>query len=470
MATQLVTPAVPGPSPIPLLGWRGNLFQFYRDPLAYMWQLYRTYGEIAGYVAGRNGFVFAFGPTYNHQILSNPDLFHSYLVAIPFPPDSAAERLNSGLICMNGERHRQHRRLIQPTFHKQQVETYRDDMVLLTERMLEQWRPGMRLDIERTMQQLTMRIAAKTLFGLDSVPDAQRIGRIFIDVLDLASSPVATFAPVNVPGSPYARLLATAERAETHLRAMIGAKRTATTRTHDVLTTLIHTRDETGETMTDAELVGHAYVLFTAGHETTSNALTWALFLLSQHPQVLMDLTDEVQGLLRGAAPTVAQLGQLPLLERVIKESMRLLPPAYVGGRRTTEPVHVGPYPLPEGATVLFSQYITHRLPDLYPEPQRFLPDRWQSISPSIYEYLPFGAGARMCIGATFAMMELKIVLAMLLQRYWLTLTPGARIARQVTINLSPRYGMPMTVGLAGQPIRHVAVRGNIREMVDLED
>lgn len=150
--------------------------------------------------------------------------------------------------------------------------------------------------------------------------------------------------------------------------------------------------------------------------------------------------------MLRGSAPTVEQLGRMPLLERVIKESMRLLPTAAIGSRVSTGPFELGPYHFPRRTFVNFSQYLTHRLPELYPEPQRFKPERWETIDPSPYEYLPFGAGPRMCIGATFAMTELRIVLAMLLQRFRLAVVPGAQIDWGMTITLGIKGPLPMTV------------------------
>jgi cytochrome P450 len=156
------------------------------------------------------------------------------------------------------------------------------------------------------------------------------------------------------------------------------------------------------------------------------------------------------------------------LLECVIKESMRVLPSVVYNTRNSTEPFELGPYHLPSGTTVGFSNYITHHMPELYPQPEKFLPQRWLSTTPSPYEYLPFGAGPRICIGATFAMMMLKISLAMIVQRYRLTVAPGSRIDRKVTVTLSPKYGVPMRIGPPDRQFAKSEVRGNIHEMVDL--
>jgi cytochrome P450 len=461
-----ITP-IPGPRAMPLVGWRGNLLRFGADPLGYIRRLHHSYGELAAFIQDRPGWMFAFGPAYNHLLLSNPDLFYSK----PFldaPPGSALERLISGLLSMNGPAQRQRRKLMLPAFHKKRIETYRDDMVAVTQQVLDGWRPGARLDIAREMQKLTLRIASKALFGLDTTAQADQLGITIKRWLNLLDSMGPTLFPIDLPGTPLHRLLRLSERLEADITAMIARKRTMLDDDRDILAMLIQARDEGGGGLSDAELIGQATVLFIAGHETSSNALTWTLFLLSQHPRVLDELCEELHGALRGGAPSIEQLDRLPLLERVIKESMRLLPPASLGLRVSTAPFELGPYQLPRGATVFFSQYITHHMPELYPEPQRFQPERWLTIDPSIYEYLPFGAGPRMCIGATFALFEIKIALALILQRCRLELRPGARIDRRIRITLSPQHGMPMAVLPAGHRIAPLRPRGNINEMVAL--
>ena len=452
---------------MPLLGWRGNLLRFSADPLGYVRCLHRGYGELVAFIQDRPGWMFAFGPEYNHLLLSNPDLFYSE----PFmktPPGSALERLTSGLLSMNGPPQRQRRKLMMPAFHKKRIETYRDDMVAVTQQVLDGWRPGARLDIGREMQKLTLRIASKALFGLDTTAQADQLGGMIKRWLNLLDSIGPALFPVDLPGMPLHRLLRLSERLEADITTMIARKRATLGDDRDVLAMLIQARDEDGGGLSDAELIGQATVLFIAGHETSSNALTWTLFLLSQHPRVLDELCEELHGALRGDAPSIEQLDRLPLLERVIKESMRLLPPASLSLRVSTAPFELGPYQLPRGATVFFSQYITHHMPELYPEPERFLPERWLAINPSVYEYLPFGAGPRMCIGATFALFEIKIALALILQRYRLELRPGARIDRRLRITLSPQHGMPMVVLPPDRSVAPQRPRGNVNEMVAL--
>jgi cytochrome P450 len=212
-------------------------------------------------------------------------------------------------------------------------------------------------------------------------------------------------------------------------------------------------------------------VLLIAAHETSSHTLSWTLLLLSQHPEVLGALLAELDAKLGGSAPTLEQLGQLPVLDSVVKESMRLLPATpFLFFRRATGSFELGPYTLPEKAVVLLSPLVTHREPSLYPEPLRFWPERWKTLSPSTYEYLPFGAGPRMCIGASFANMALRVLLALLVQRFRFTLSPDARVSRLVRgITLGPKHGLPMRIDAQDRRSAPPGpVRGDIHQLVQL--
>ena len=469
MSTVATAPStIPGPRGLPLLGWRGNSFPFLRDPIAYISSIYSRYGEIVGLARGELTQVFAFGPEFNRQLLTDTNLFHTIFETIT-PARLKRRRRGIGLLNMNGEQHRQQRRLMMPAFHKKAVESYRDDMVAIVDDVLSRWQPGQTFDLAHEMQQLALRIASRTLFGLDATEHAQGVGRLIKQLLETPFfAPSIALFPVNVPGTPYHRMLMLADQLDTEILAMIRRKRAAQSEQADVLAMLIHARDEDGSGMTDAELLGQTTTLLIAGHETTSNALTWTLFLLAQHPWVLANLVDELDSTLRGDAPAVEQLNQLPLLERVIKESMRLLPPASLASRVSTAPFVLGPYEMPKGVFVTWSPYITHRIPALYHEPKRFLPERWEAIDPSPYEYIPFGAGPRMCIGATFAMMEIKLVLAILLQRFQLMTVPDAKVDYQMKITLSPKHGLPVMVARRNEPFIKHGVSGTIHRIIDL--
>lgn len=467
-----VTSQLPGSRPMPIVGRHGNFAQFLRDPIHYMQASYEAYGPLSALVDHDRRHVLAVGPEYNRQILSDSSLF--YTVFDTMMPERLKRRQKAfGLLQMNGEQHKQQRRLMMPAFHRKRIELYRDDMITLTETMLEQWWPGRQIDLSHEMQQLTLRVASKTLFGLDTSDRSVEMGHLIKRWLDTPFfAPEVIFFPFDVPGAPFRRAVRIAEQLSAELLHMIQCKRAMLHQSldeqYDVLTMLIQARDEDGGMLTDQELLGQATTLLIAGHETTANTLTWCLLLLAQHPHVLAELLDEITGVLGGAAPSVEQLNALPLLEGVIKESLRLLPTVALGTRMSTAPFQIGRYHLPKGAFVSFSQHLTHRLPDLYPEPLKFKPERWAAIDPSPYEYIPFGGGPRMCIGAVFAMMQLKIVLAMLLQRYKLGIAPGTRVDWQLGMTLGPKGALPMTVMAHSHRFSKSPILGTIHEMVDL--
>jgi cytochrome P450 len=467
-----------GPAPMPILGWRGNVVRFFLDPIGYMAPLPRAHGAVVSFARGGGGpvvireadqgTVFAFGPACAQAVLTQMGVFHS--MRVPGPPESRSfERLTSGLFNMNDAKHRTQRRSIQPAFHRARLESYHATMVALTERTLAGLRVGDTCDLVKAMTPLTLAIANKTLFGLDLTPGTTSIGEQVQQVVGLSMSPAA-LVPLNLPFTPRRRLITASARLEQDLRAVIAERRAVGAGGDDVLSTLLATRDgdEEADALTEDELVGQLFVLFLAGHDTTKNALAWTLLLLVQHPEILADVLDELRRVLGGDPPTHDQLSRLPLLDRVIKESLRLLPPAPFTGRMTVQPTELAGVELPARTEVFLSPYCLHRDPELYPDPQRFRPARWETGSRSPFEYAPFGAGPRMCIGAAFAMLELQIVLAMLLQRFGLELAPGTRIDRKTTLVMTPRHGMPMILRPAGVIAPATRVRGNVREMVEL--
>lgn len=480
---------VPGPRSIPLIGPAGSVFRFINDSVGYSSQLFRRYGPTVALCAdgGTNlyspqldcpGTVLVYGPELARQAATQHEVYYKYPLSLTLyrkrEDSKRAEPLKHfgvGLFGVNSDEHRQHRRLLMPAFHKKRIEAYRDDMVAITQSELDQWQVGRQLDIARALRFLTMRVATKTLFGRDSGDHDGEAGHLLQEALTVCASPLTTLLPFDLPGLPYRHFLDLIGRFDEQMRAIIAQKRASGLDEGDVLSMLLSACDEeSGLQLTEDEVLGHTGVIFAAGHETSSNALIWTLLLLTQHPHVAADLLDELEGVLHGEAPTVEQLQHLPLLDHVVKESMRVLPPAPWNGRVLAQATELGGYALPAGTEVFASIYHTHHMPDLYPQPEVFDPGRWERITPSIFEYQPFSAGPRMCIGASFAIMEIKIVLAMLLQRYRLQCLPQQRVDRSGLIVITPKGGLPVIVHRQDhQFTRGVSgIRGNIREMVTL--
>jgi cytochrome P450 len=215
----------------------------------------------------------------------------------------------------------------------------------------------------------------------------------------------------------------------------------------DVISMLLQAQDEDGSTMTDQQVRDETLTLLAAGHATTANTLSWAFYLLSNHPEQRKTLLDELQRVLSGRAPTVDDLARLPYLDMVVKEAMRLYPPAWMQPRYTVDDFEYGGYHIKRGTIILMSQWVTHRLPDLWPEPDQFKPERFHPETGQKYHpqaYFPFGAGSRICIGMPFANLEARILLGAILQRYVPRLAPGFPVVPQPMVTLFPKFGLQM--------------------------
>ncbi|MEL6525627.1 MAG: cytochrome P450 [Chloroflexota bacterium] len=462
---------IPGPSSrFGAIGVYAHLIDFFRRPIDTMRQYQQTYGDMSAVLSaseeGTSSFYFAFGADYNRAVFSKPQYYHSS--AMLDIKDDSVRRLGNGLTFMNGDEHLGKRRLIMPAFHKKYIESYRDDMVALTNTMLDSWSVGGVVDINRACHDLTAKIAIKTLFGLDADREGEAMSHLIMQWMTLATSPALRIITLDMPFSPVRKMRKLSHTLESHFYELIARKRPTAAQDSDVLATLMHTVDEDGNMLSDDDLIGQVNVLFLAGHETSANALTWTLFLLSQHPDIYRNVRDELAGVLGGDAPTIEQLGKLPYLEAVINESMRVLPPVVWIQRIAAQDVELGEHTLGEGSTLILSHFMTHHNADVYPNPRQFDPSRWDDWKPAPYEYMAFSAGPRMCIGAGFAMMEMKIALAMILQRYTLNLVPNAQIDRHVTVTLSPKDGIPMRVKRADEAMQVHPAGGDIRELVTL--
>jgi cytochrome P450 len=443
---------------------------FFRDPISCMREAYRKngaltiLGPVLPHEKNRRLNVLSVGPEYNRQVLNDPELFRTTGQTLRGPDDSAQRRVRFGLTRMQGPTHKRQRKLVMPPFHKKAVESYHDLMVGTAEALLQDWRAGTVRNLYREMRHVSLRLASSVLFSAD--PAAVQAGSMIEEWFRRNFSASTWLFPFDLPGTSYRRLLRHAEKLERFILSMIEQRRNNPEGRTDVLSILTQARDDENHGMSDMELVGQATILFAASYETTASTLTWTLFLLAQHPQIANELMDELDAVLAGAPPRNEQLLQLPFLERVLKESMRILPPVPYTIRSATADVEMGGFKVPKNSRVICSHFLTHHQPELYPEPERFLPDRWLKIDPSQYEYMPFSAGPRACIGAIFAMQAMKISIAMILQRFRLQIVDGIRIERAVRVTMSPRHDIPIKIVAQDRKFRRSVVRGNICEMV----
>jgi cytochrome P450 len=462
---------IPGPALNPLLGWRGVALEFARDSVGYLHRLHNRFGTIARVGQGNMWVTFTFHPEYTRQILNNPNLFYSYTlddIPFPFSDIEALRSMTTALSLLNGKRHKQQRRLMAPAFHNNVLPIYVQEIIQSIEDFFCSWQLGEVIDLYQAMDLFTISMSMRIFVGMEPDEEGQRFADHFETVLRLLFDPSVFLLPYNLPGFPYRRLIIHGGRLERELKDLIQRRRAKGLGGIDTLSMFLQSHDEEGTRMTDNEIVGETVAVFRGGSKTSASALTWIIFFLAQHSEVYSCLVEELTGTLRGAAPTFEQLNQLPLLDGVVKEGLRLIPPVVWGVRYSVEDFDLGEYHFEKGSSVIYSSHVTHHMPEIYQDPYKFNPYRWETIKPSAYEYFPFNAGPRRCLGAEFAMMELKITLAILLQRYRFVLLPNQRIDRIGLTGSIPKYGMQVKLEKMNAPFTKVPVRGNVHRLVDL--
>ncbi|WP_373652804.1 cytochrome P450 [Schlesneria sp. DSM 10557] len=448
----------------------GRLMDFPDDPVACLRELHARHGSICAMEEQGQRIYFVFGPEFNHQILSDMANFHSQFFAIRGSRNSPQRRLSSGLLSMNGEQHKRNRRMVMDAFMKKAILNYIPSIQSEVEAMLAEWVPGTERDVSRDMTDFMLRLTSTILFGIDQPEVAYRIGHMIDEWVHLNHEiGMGAFVADPTIANRYSDLLEYAGKLEAEILGMIKLRKQNPTGS-DALSILINAHDSEGS-ITDEELVGSAALMFAAAHLTTAHTLTWTLFLLAQHPTAMTQLHEELTANLTGGFPTVAQLEQLPFVERTLKESMRILPASSYSQRVAAAPVELGPFQLTPGAGIVFSQFITHHMPGIYSDPEAFLPNRWLNINPSPYQYLPFGAGPRMCLGAPLAMLILKTTLPTILQRFKVTMVPNSEVSSKViSTMLGPTTSVMMRIDHQDGKFHSAPVRGNIHEMVDLRE
>ena len=447
----------------------GRLEDFVSDPIACMRWLHREHGDVAVLRESEQQLAFIFTPELNHQVLSDTKQFYSRFFALRGPKRSAQRRLTCGLLSMNGDEHKQQRRQVSGPFEKRAIRIHHETVTTLTSQMLDDWRPGETLDIATEMTVLARKITSTILFGMDQMQIALEIGEMLDPWVELNHQlGLAALLPTEDFMPQYEALLALAERLEARIMDLVQLRRGAGKLGADLLSQLIRVHDETGGIMSE-QLIGHVALLFGAAHMTTANTLGWTLFLLAQHPDVMHPLFRELRTGFYDEPLAAFDSAKGSLLDRVLRESMRLLPASSYSQRSNSVSVELGPISLAKNSVVIFSQFMTHHRPDLYPNPEVFDPDRWLTITPTPYEYLPFGAGPRLCLGAPLAMFTLKTILPLILKRFRLSVVADSAITgRVVSTMLNPIYGLPMQVAAPDGQFVTAPVGGNIHLLVDM--
>jgi cytochrome P450 len=442
MATAL---APPGPRGHFLTG---SLPEFSGDRLGFFTGLARQYGDVAAFRLGWRRAL----------LLSHPDAIE-YVLATASKNFTKhfAIRLNrlllgNGLLGSEGDLWLRQRRLAQPAFLRDRVAAYGPRMVACAQAMLVRWQAGQTRDLHAEMMQLTLEIVAQTLFGADVTGHAPDVRTALEAALTgyVARLKKLILLPEWVPTPTNLRLRRAVRRLDEIIYRIIQERRAQGSKGDDLLSLLLNARDQDdGSRMTDRQLRDEAMTLFLAGHETTALALTWAWYLLAQHPEVEEHLLAELRAVLGCRPPTVADLPRLAYAERVVMETLRLYPPVYAIGREAIADCEIGGYPVRAGTTLLMSQWVVHRDPRFYDRPEVFDPDRWVSDRARHLPrcaFFPFGGGPRICIGNSFALMEAVLILATVVPHFRLILVPGQQVKPRAFLTLRPEHGIQMVL------------------------
>lgn len=439
---------VPGVRGLPLLG---NLLEFRRDRFNLYTRIREECGDIGEYHLGARRVVMLNAPEHIQAVLiDHDDDFEKSPASTYF----LRPVLGNGLLTTDRVSHKRQRKLVVPAFQHRRIAAYGETMVEFAQRVQQTWAEGHIIDIEEAMTRLTLGIVCKALFDTDVLNQTKEIGEALTIALHHITEQITAFIPLPItwPTSSNLRFRKALTYLDATIARMIEERRSNYQDRNDLLSLLLQAKDEgDGSGLTDKQIRDEVMTLFLAGHETTAVALTWTWYLLTQHPEIYAKVLNEVDTVLKGRAPTVADLPNLPYTLQVLKEALRLYPPVHSIGRLTAVPIKLGNYSLPAGVIVGVCFYLIHRRPDYFPDPERFNPDRFTPEAEQRlprFAYMPFSAGPRNCLGSQFAMMEGHLILATLAQHvtFKLASDAGQNIAPNPLITLRPKSSIKMIV------------------------
>ncbi|WP_117595471.1 MULTISPECIES: cytochrome P450 [Haloprofundus] len=432
----------PGPDGLPLLG---SAIASIRGGLAFSERMAREYGDVVHW-EDPAGHVYQLNHpddiervlVHNNQNYEKGDEFQKVLGPLT----------GNGILNSEGEEWRRNRRLVQPSFHPDRIQVYSEMMTDLTGNVLDEWEDGEAYSIHEEMMELTLRIVTKALFGVDIDEYVDEVEAAIEAFLPATTSLPNVLLPEDVP-LPSRRRMANARDTLDRVVDDIIQQKKGSPGDHDVVSMLLAARDEDGEPLSERQIRDEAITLLAAGHETTAVSMTYTAFLLSQHPQIEAKLVAELDRVLGGDLPTMADLPELTYTERIVKESMRLYPPVPRIVRESVDADVLGGYRIPPRSKIMLNQWVVHRDARWYDDPLAFDPERWtdefERSLPRL-AYFPFAAGPRRCIGDRFAMLEARLILAMMYQRFHLELVSDRSIEVIPTVTSRPKEDIVVTV------------------------
>jgi cytochrome P450 len=411
--TDLPSETPPGPDGLPVLG---NVRPLVDDPWAFYDEL-SEYGDVVSYSVPRMEFCTVLHPDLIERVLvTDNERFGKFGFE-----DLGGEFMSEGLLLAEGEQWQRQRTAAQQAFTPDRIREYGDAMGRYADEMADEWADGETVALDRRFSRLTLRILSRSLFDLDLGGDADVVTEVAAAINDRGDlDGVSTFLPLWMPTPRNLRCRRAVSAFHPFVDDLIAERRGSTDEYDDLLASLMGAETDPGEHLPHEELRDSMATFLFAGHETTSLALTYLVLLVSQHDDVRRRLHEEYEAVLGGRRPRLEDLPDLEYTERVIDETLRLYPPAYIIFRTAREDVELGGYRIPEGTNLSLPQFFVHTDDQWYDDPETFDPDRWtDEFEESLpeYAYFPFGGGPRHCIGMRFAMQELKTVVPTLLQR-----------------------------------------------------
>jgi cytochrome P450 len=424
-------------------------YRIARDPLPILLGGYEKFGPIFTLRLLHSRVVFMLGPEANHFVtVAHPENFHwregSFGDLIPL--------LGDGLLTIDEDYHDKARATMMPAFHREQVAASVEAMIAEATPAIETLRPGQVVDIYEWMRGLAMRIAMRALLGLD--PDEAGTGAAAAEHFERALEFYGIDFALRFlrgPGSPWRKMLGSrAVLNDIVFSEIAHRRRSPDPERMDILSLLLGVRDEADEGFSDREVRDQLMTLMFAGHDTSTSTLTFMMYELSRRPDVVERLQEEQEQVLGDTAPDIDKLErEMPYLDMVLDEVLRLYPPAWIGPRRVVRDFEFGGHPVPKGAYLNYCSWASHRIPEIFPDPEAFIPERFTPERKAALPrgaYVPFGGGRRICIGKRFGQTEVKLVATMLLQRLRLDTLPGRTMTVRQMPTLSPKGGLRMRV------------------------
>lgn len=450
-----IPPRLPAPPVV------GSLLELRRDPL----QTLMRAGELGPIceipLPGRRAFLFN-DPSLVRRVFV--DARSKYGKNTP-GYSSLSMVLGEGLITGKGAHWRRHRRIMQPAFREKNVATFTDAIVRRTTNLIDGWSEGATIDLDAEMMKLSLTIVGECLLSTDLCDSTQLIGRLLPFLISEAVTRTSQLAPLPlwVPTPSNLRFRRALREFDVVIGSIIAERKAQPDPPRDLLSMLMAAEgDQAGERLSDEDLRDEVITLLTAGHDTTATALSWTFYLLSRHPEQRARVIDEIARVAGDRPLTLAQLGELPWTEAVVKEAMRLYPPIWLIARSVEEPDSIDGFTIPKGAMIFLCPWVSHRRPDIFEDPERFDPGRFVDGADAQipkYAYFPFGGGPRICIGNNFALLKTRLVLATLLQRYLPDPVPDHPVEIRPQITLRPKHGLHMR--LTRSPIAHAGSTGS---------